>query len=267
MTEKEFKEAMHTIAGREDSGQYYNYAEKMAKRRKVLRAGIICGPIAAAVIIVVTLGIVLSSRNSAKTPKTYDFDNDTVLADPTEQAGPVTAPTEQKEPTFNPTEGPTADPTEEPTKEPTKLPDPTSVPTAVPTEPVQETPGGNNESYIAPSWFSKGTLKLMPLLYKDLSRKIDSLRPPVIGADLIPTTVLGEHEDCPGVFYDPVKGTIICLYHEFLEASGVTIPNSRYIEFKLDRVRGELTAVRIYDKNSVRTTDLWMFDRSASRAW
>ena len=285
MTEKEFKEAMHTIAGREDSGQYYNYAEKMAKKRKVLRTGIICGSIAAAVIIVVTLGIVLGRMNAVKTPKTYDFDNDTVLANPTEQAGPVTAPTEQKGPTFNPTEGPTADPTEEPTKEPTKLPDPTpvpteeptkeptklpdptSVPTAVPTEPVQETPGGNNESYIAPSWFSKGTLKLMPLLYKDLSRKIDSLRPPVIGADLIPTTVLGEHEDCPGVFYDPANGSIICLYHEFLEASGVTIPDSRYIEFKLDRVRGELTAVRIYDKNSVRTTDLWMFDRSASRAW
>ena len=180
MTEKEFKEAMHTIAGREDSGQYYSYAENKAKKRKALRTGIICGSIAAVAIIVVALGIVLGSRNAVKTPKTPGIDNGAVLTNPTEQAGSVTVPAAQKDPAADPTKEPTKqpepakEPTREPTQEPTKLPDPTQEPTreptAIPTEPVQETTDGDIEPYVAPAWFSKGTLKLMPLSYSDLNQ-------------------------------------------------------------------------------------------------
>ena len=255
MTEKEFKEAMHTIAGRTDAEQY-NKTAKVKKNSGSAGTGILCAVIAVIAVAAVTFGISLGRINGRKTPSNAD--------------GPVLIEPEQKDnPDTQPTERPVNDPTAatEPTgaQKTTPVPKTTAVPVVVKTPEAPATPEMSGK-LTGPDWFREASLNMKPLSYASLDRSVNTLNPSDFGAELIPALVMGDHEDCPGVYYNPMKDELICMYHEFLAAAGITVPEGQYLEFKPDRVRSGLTAVRIYNTDSVRTTDLWLFDRASGSA-
>ncbi|MBO5077858.1 MAG: hypothetical protein J5584_09720 [Clostridia bacterium] len=234
MTDKEFKEAMQAIAGREDSAQYYNGVANFKKKRKAFGTGLVCVAIAAAAVIAVTLGISLSRTNGRKAPS---IDQEPVLAGPTQTTAPM----------------------------PTTAPDAATVPAST-TLPAPTTAPATPENHAGSDWFGAASLNVVPLSYAGLDQSLNSLDAAGFGAELIPASVMGEHAECPGVYYNPLNNEIICLYHEFLRASGVNIPDGQYPEFNPDKVRSGLVAVRIYDTVSVETVDMWIFDRITGTA-
>ena len=169
MTDKEFKEAMQAIAGREDSVQYYNGATNTKKKRKAFGTGLVCVAIAAAAVIAVTLGISLSRTNGRKAPS---IDQEPVLAGPTQTTAPM----------------------------PTTAPDAATVPAST-TVPAPTTAPATPENHAGSDWFGAASLNVVPLSYAGLDQSLNSLDAAGFGAELIPASVMGEHAECPGVYY------------------------------------------------------------------
>ena len=86
------------------------------------------------------------------------------------------------------------------------------------------------------------TFEVKRLLYSEAGDDIISFRTDASGADLIPATVLGEHENCSGVYYDVKSGQTICILHEFLSVSGIGIPENCSADIRMDIFRSELAA-------------------------
>ena len=110
------------------------------------------------------------------------------------------------------------------------------------------------------------TFEVKRLLYSDAGDDIISFRTDASGADLIPATVLGEHENCSGVYYDVKSGQTICILHEFLSVSGIGIPENCSADIRMDIFRSELAAITIFGTADGKNTGIWLFDRSAGRA-
>ena len=131
--------------------------------------------------------------------------------------------------------------------EPTQRPEETA-------EPVNDQPG------------EAGVLNVKRLSYSGIDDRVFTLNAENFGANLISAKVKGIHEKCRGVFYDQQNDQITCLDHEFLEASGLTIPEKSYLEFVIDRPGAQLVAVEIKEITYFRTQDLWIMDRGSGTA-
>ena len=109
------------------------------------------------------------------------------------------------------------------------------------------------------------SLKIRRLSYSGLEDLVFTLNTENFGARLISAKARGVHENCSGVFYDPDSGEIICFEHEFLKASGVTLPEDYYPAFYTDCVNDKLVAVEVKDA-LLHNTDLWIMDRDSGTA-
>ena len=141
--------------------------------------------------------------------------------------------------------------------------DPTSAPTNPPISQPTETPDGPQGTrepyYVEPFWLKGESLTVKKLGYGG-SSNIVSFGEGSVSAKIIPTTVFGEHENCGKVYYNTETNETYCVYHEFLKASGVTVPEGYYIYYEQDTVRDDLMCIKIVDPGDLGTTDLWLFD-------
>ena len=120
-----------------------------------------------------------------------------------------------------------------------------------------------------PDWFP-GNLKINKLGYSGVASEVVSFRMNETGAgsgiELIPVSVYGEHEQCSGVFYNTKTGEVICLLHAFLAASGSVIPDGYDADVFSDRVRNDVSVIRIYEKEHFTTSDLWIYNSKTGNA-
>lgn len=270
MTKKEFEEALSVIGNRELDSETADIKKQSKKTGsgRGLRNGLIGCAAAAAVIAVVTACVTAAVRS----PKnTQNGNADNVLAAVTDvpDKAPTEAPLPSEVPYVLPTQTPAEVITDAPSKDPTVPP--TEVPTAPPTPTPTPAPVYVPVDYPQPEtasseWFSDRALEVKPIYYANVSDQIESFYTSNLGANLISTTMFGEHENCPEVYYDPDTDEVVCFYHEFQKASGVTYDNDTLILFTHDVVLPNISIVSVADAVSVRNRSLWVFDSDTKTA-
>jgi len=248
-----FKEALSQLGNEQGAG-----SKEQRSRKKIITLAALAVTAAA---LTAGLAVPAVSRESKKPqPGRSDYvlsnagtyterpsDNDPPADDPNAEAGASAVPAAQQ------TEVPA---TEAPPTEVPVTPAPVIESVIIPeTVPVTKT-----AFFDAPAWFPSAKLGVTRLMYADLSARVDKLSVNGLGADMISTEVLGAHENCPGVYYNPKTGVITCLYHEFLKASGAELGPEEWLEFQRDNILSDLVAVRIYETKGVTTTGLWVYD-------
>ncbi|MCR5694665.1 MAG: hypothetical protein K6G89_06810 [Clostridia bacterium] len=125
---------------------------------------------------------------------------------------------------------------------------------------------GNNGHVISnASVGGNSALNIRLLSYSGLEDLVYTLNAENFGPRLISAKAKGIHEKCCGVFYDQSTGKIICLEHEFLQASGMTLPEGSYLVFYTDITNDKLAAVEVKDSLSD-NTDVWILDRNSGSA-
>ncbi|MBQ7445834.1 MAG: hypothetical protein IJS71_07890 [Clostridia bacterium] len=112
-------------------------------------------------------------------------------------------------------------------------------------------------------WLDSTELQIRLLTYASMSADVTTLYSDNLGISHISAEVKGEHRNCPGCYYNVETGEVVCLYHEFLDISGIMIQNGCGLHFYVDRIRSDLVAVSLYDKDSILTKGLWIYDRKA----
>lgn len=244
MTAKNFKEVMHNIACSEESEKYYREIRNAKKRRRIVKTCVICS--AAIVAVLSATLLTLKLLRPAKELQPTGNNGEALIAVPATESP------------FYPTDEPSA------AVETT----PSASPSPSANEPNILSIFGRSNYVPAGSqkWFSSRSIGIKQLSYTGLNSEVRTLNASGLGADLISSEVLGEHADCPGVYYNPAKDEIVCLYHEFLAASNITLNDGFNAEFIADMLKKDLFAVRIYEKNGLQTEGLWVFDRTTGYA-
>jgi hypothetical protein len=240
MAQNDFKEVLHIIACSEESEKYYREIRNIKKRRKIVKAGIISSAAVVAVLSAILSTVKLS--NSAKTLSPIGSGDEVLIAEST------------------------ATPTDKPSNNPTDIIDET--PSLSTKEPDVASVFGiaNPRQSNNGEWFSKKEVEIKQLSYTGLNSEVRTLKGSSLGMDLISTEVFGEHGDCPGLYYNRDKDEIICLYHEFLNAAGISVNEGYQAEFIADAEKQDYFVVRIYEINGTLTELLWVFDRSTGHA-
>ncbi|MBQ3894131.1 MAG: hypothetical protein II739_02290 [Clostridia bacterium] len=139
------------------------------------------------------------------------------------------------------------------TATPSQSPAPTEIATAEPTQ----TPENSSE----PTTFTQDGVTVTYLSYKNANRELISFNGGSVGAEMIPTDVMGEHSGCGGVYYNQYTGEIICLEHEFIKASGINVGKER-LEFIVDRADRNNVAVTVLYENHHTPSGIWVMNRS-----
>ena len=242
MTEKNFKEAMQAIAYSEESEKYYNEINNIKKHKKIVKTGAICTAAVVAVAAVMLIAVKLS-RPAKALPLTVNNGEDIIAA-------PTNLLTE-------PSDALATDLEIEP---------PASTGTSDELDILSIFGQANYVSSDTYEWFKNKTIGIKQLSYIGLNSEIKTFNASSLGTNLISTEVFGEHRDCPGVYYNPDKDEIVCLYHEFLDASKISLSEGSSVDFIADKLQKDLYAVRIYETNGLLTEGLWVFNRSTGNA-
>ena len=240
MTKKDFNEAMHIIACSEDGEKYYREIKNAKKRRKSVKTGVICS-VAIVGILSVTLFTIKLSRPVKELQPTGNSGEALIVVPATDS--PVDS---NDEPPATVEITPSASSNE---------PDILSI--------FGQADFGSVDTH---EWFDSNSIAIKLLSYTGLNSGIRTFNGSGLGTNLISTEVFGEHQDCPGVYYNPDKDEIVCLYHEFLAASKITLNDGFDAEFIADTLKKDLFVVRIYEENGLLTDGLWVFDRSTGYA-
>lgn len=244
MNSNDFRDALSEIG---NSADIQSMAEAVAKKRKnTVKITILS---AAAVFVVAAVAGVILIINSGNNKVNGGSGNGPVLVadtpspapESTDGEGALDTP-EAEEPT---PEVNSAEPTALPTEEPTETPEPTPEPHYLALEPF---------------WAKGEVLSIRNLGYDLIAPDIVSLEGGSISAKFIPTTVFGEHETCGKLYYNTETGAVFCVYHEFLKASGIEIPEDCAVYYLQDTVREDLICIMIEKRDTLELTDLWLFD-------
>lgn len=239
MTGNDFNEIMHIIACSEDSEKYYREISNVKMQRKIVKIGTICAAAIVAVLAASLIAVKLSRH--AKTPAPIVYSSDVIIA-------ATTAPSAD-----------TADNHD-------------TVSENTPSIPVNNTDilsvfgPANDLSGNKHEWFNSRTINVKQLSYTGMNSEIKTLSAYGLGTNLISTEVFGEHRNCPKVFYNTDNDEIVCLYHEFLAASQITLNDGFDVGFIPDILKKDLFVVSIYGKNRLLNEGLWVFDRSIGYA-
>lgn len=238
------EELYDVIAGLDEDIQERAYELEHTERKTVpfMKVFVPVAASLAAILLVaaVLLAVFASKMNKGPHGGNDDPDGKTqvtenpALAFPTETpAGETQIPAETATPSQSPT------PTEIATAEPTQTPENPSVPTT----------------------FTQDGVTVTYLSYRNAKRELISFNGGSVGAEMIPTDVMGEHSGCGGVYYNRYTGEIICLEHEFIKASGIDVGKNR-LEFIVDRADRNNVVVTVLHKNYHTPSGIWVMNRS-----
>ena len=242
------EELYDVIAGLDEDIQERAYELEHTERKTVpfMKVFVPVAASLAAILLVaaVLLAVFASKMNKGPHGGNGDPDGKTqvtenpALAFPTETpAGETQIPAETATPSQSPT------PTEIATAEPTQTPENPSVPTT----------------------FTQDGVTVTYLSYKNANRELISFNGGSVGAEMIPTDVMGEHSGCGGVYYNRYTGEIICLEHEFIKASGIDVGKNR-LEFIVDRADRNNVVVTVLYENRYTPSGIWVMNRSEGTA-
>lgn len=236
MTKNDFKEVMHIVACSEESAKYYKELNCINNRRKIVKTGVICT--AAIIAVAATALFVIELCTPSETGPAVGNPEKTLISCPT------------------------ADPSNS-RADPAQIKTPATTAGAS----IMDIFGlADQVSSESQKWFKDKIVCVKQLSYTALNSEVMTLNASGIGTELISAEAFGEHSDCTGVYYNPDKDEIVCLYHEFLASSQTTLNEGIGVEFIADTVRNELFAVRLYEKTGLSTEGLWIFDRSTNQA-
>ena len=256
MTSKKFKEALSQIGNSTDweyDARGTGRKSRTKKRRRAVWTCVSCVLIFAVAAAVTVLAFSLNRPSKQPTQPGYvPYDGSSGI-DGSANGMPDSPQLSLSDPPAEQTPAPDETPTETPTEKPTEKP--TSVPIEEPAAGLAETA----------DVFPDTDRRITFISYDEQEQQVN-LNYGSFGAELIPAEVKGAHANCPGVYYDAGTGKVTCLYHEFLQVSGINVPADCSVEVRPDTVRAGLLVVRICAVNTLHTRDLWLYDRQTKTA-
>ena len=112
-------------------------------------------------------------------------------------------------------------------------------------------------------WFENSALRVHNVTYTGMNSDVTALSTENFGVTHISVTVKGEHENCTGCYYNAETDEVVCLYHEFLAISGIEVEEENHLWFFPDCVRDNLFLVQMYNKLSIKSKGLWLYERNS----